>query len=174
MPDAMKDGECSSQMLDKIRQARAKHLVEVFGISTRFEANQTGLPEPTASPKAPSSMHTTMHISFARAWAALSVQQRQPLLHAWSMSGVEADLIKEHIAAVRLEICKSGRGNVFNDRLEEDIKDLFPSFFAVLREALVLDGKDGSDVAMYEHKFEENQMALKVAYELKALKAQEG
>jgi hypothetical protein len=170
VPGDMKNGDnLTPKMLDKIRQARAKHLVDVFGISTRFETNQTGLPEPTALPKPPSSMHTTLHISFARAWAALSVERRQLLIFTWGISGADGPVVKEHIDAVRKEICKSGRGNVFNEYLEVDIILLFPSFLKVLREALELDGKDGDDVAIYEHKLEENQMAMKVAYELKAL-----
>ena len=63
---------------------------------------------------------------------------------------------------------------MFNDRLDEDIKELFQSFFDVLREALVRDGKAGNDVAVFEHKFEENQMALKVQYEMDATKERKG
>lgn len=169
---ALEEGDTwTPKVIDKVRQTRAKHLIEVFGVATRFEANQTGLPEPTALPKPPSSLHTTLHISFARAWAELSVERRRLVVHGWSKSGAGATVVQEQIVAVRKEICKGGRGNVFNDQLEKDIKDLFPGFLDVLREALVLDGKDGNDVAVYEHKFEENQMALKIAYELKSLKA---
>lgn len=173
VPDKVQ-GEWTPQMLDKVRQARAKHLIEVYGVATRFETNQTGLPEPTALPTSPSSMHTTLHISFARAWAELSVESRRLVVDSWSKSGAEATVVQEYVVAVRKQICKSGRGNVFNDRLDGNIKELFGSFFDVLREALVLDGKDGKDVTLYEHKFEENQMALKVKYELKTAEAQKG
>jgi hypothetical protein len=173
VPDNVQ-GEWTPQVLDKVRQARAKHLIEVYGVATRFETNQTGLPEPTALPKPPSSMHTTLHISFARAWAELPVEARRLVVDSWSKSGAEAAVVQEYVAAVQKQICKSGRGNVFNDGLDKHVKELFPSFFAVLREALLLDGKAGDDVAVYEHKFEENQMALKVKYELKATKARKG
>lgn len=56
MKNAAPDAEWTPKMLDKVRQARAKHLIEVFGITTRFEANQTGLPEPTALSVSPSSL----------------------------------------------------------------------------------------------------------------------
>lgn len=151
-----------------VRQGRANHLIEVFGITTRFETNQTGLPEPTTLPKPPSSLHTTLHISFARVWAELSIEKRRLVVDCWNRSKTEDVVVQEFITAVLQKTCESGRGDVYNDRLEKDIEDLFPSFFDVLREALALDGKDGSDVAAYEHDFGENKVALKIAYELKA------
>jgi hypothetical protein len=169
LPDNVPD-DWTPQKIVKVRQARSKHLIEVYGIATRFERNETGLPEPTTVPQPPSSMHCTLHISFARAWAELTIERRRVIADGWRESGTETAAIQEHIDVVRKKICDCGRGNVFSDKLEEDIKGLFPSFFDVLREALVLDGKDGNDVVMYEHKFEENQMAKKVAYELKAAK----
>lgn len=86
--------------------------------------------------------------------------------HDSNESGSESKAVKDHMATVMRKVCESGRGNVFNKRLEDDIKDLYPSFFDVLRAAC-----GGGDVAGYEHHFEDNQMGLKIAYELKALKA---
>lgn len=160
MENAKAGAEWTPKILDKVRQARAKHLIEVFGITSRFETNQTGLPEPTMLPVAPSSLHTTLHISFARAWAGLSVEGRR---------GVVCGDVGGHVDAVVGKVCESGRGDVFNERLEGDVSDLYPSFFEVLREALVLQGRgNGCDLTLHEHDFEENRMALKIAWELKA------
>ncbi|QDS77172.1 hypothetical protein FKW77_001837 [Venturia effusa] len=165
MVDKTSDAIWTSKALDQVRQARAKHLIQVFGIATRFETNQTGLPEPTTLPVSPSSLHTPLHISFARAWSELSVQDRRAAING---------SVEHHVAAVIKKICESGRGNVFDDQLEVQIKELYPSFFEVLREALLMQGKDGRDVTIYEHAFEQNQLALKIAFELEAAKMRKG
>lgn len=55
------------------------------------------------------------------------------------------------MATVMRQVCHSGRGNVFTNRLEDDIKDVYPSFFDVLRATC-----GSGDVAGYEHHFEDN------------------
>jgi len=52
-----------------VRQRRAQHLAKVFG-GEDFACN-TGLPEPTRAPKAPTSAHCNLHRSVARVWSRL-------------------------------------------------------------------------------------------------------
>ena len=52
-----------------VRHRRAQHLAEVFGAGD-FASN-TGLPEPTQAPEAPSSAHCNLHRSIARVWTRL-------------------------------------------------------------------------------------------------------
>jgi hypothetical protein len=84
--------------LDQLRQARAKHLIDAYGVSKAFVSNQTGLPESTTVPVAPSSAHVTLHISIARTWSPLSVKGRRAIIKSSSAGIVSSflGLIFEH------------------------------------------------------------------------------
>lgn len=147
--------------VDAIRRARAAHLIAVFGIRGRFETSATGLPEPTAAGagRPPSSVHSNMHISIARAWSGQTVDARRGIV-----AGGAARV--DFVGTVREMLCVEGRGDVFNARLERDVDALLPSFFEVLGAALRGEGKSGEDVAVFEHDFRQNKMLSKVVREL--------
>ena len=110
-----------SDVLDprSVRERRAQHLREVFAVGS-FNS-QTGLPEPTKAPKAPSSSHVTMHISIARTWAALPFDQKRALsteiaaqLSAPNDSKGPQSAIPDFIGAVRPVVCtEPARGHLF-------------------------------------------------------------
>jgi hypothetical protein len=153
--------EVNIQSLDQIRQARAEHLVQVFGIRGKFEGNQTGLPCVTSTPEPASSRHINLHIGIARSWAALTPDERRAVATG---SSQELDAF---VTTTREKICGSSRGNVFRPTVEDDIRGVLPSFFKALKEALRRDGAaDCEDVAVYEHDFAKNKLELKVKYEL--------
>jgi hypothetical protein len=155
------------QTLDKVRQARAKHLIDAFGTSGSFADNETGLPESTSMPGAPSSSHTAMHISIARIWASLTIDKRRTIFDTFNVENSQLEVM-EFVVAVRKEICGgSRRGDIYGPGLDKNIFELLPSFFEVLREALVIEGGGKtSDIAVYEHKFENNKIEWKAEYEV--------
>jgi hypothetical protein len=57
-----------------------------------------------------------------------------------------------------------------NNQVDRDVRDVLPSFFAVLGEALRLEGRN-DDAAMYEHDFGQNRFEAKIRYELRAREA---
>lgn len=71
--DIQKGSEVASQ---RIRARRAEHFGNVYGLGPSH-ASQTGLPDPTSAPKAPTSYHNTLHISTARARSMLDYHQKQ-------------------------------------------------------------------------------------------------
>jgi hypothetical protein len=152
--------------LDGMRQARAKHLIDAFGISKTFQENQTGLPESTSMPAAPTSTHTAMHISIARTWALLTVDERRAVVSAFNIESPGPKVV-EFVTAARKEICGSSRrGDIYYARIGEEILDLLPSFFQVLREALVMQEQTTEDIAVFQHKFENNTIEWKMKYEI--------
>jgi hypothetical protein len=158
-------GTWSPKNLDRLRQARAKHLIDAFGISQTFAENQTGLPESTSMPTAPTSAHTSLHISITRTWAGLAVDERRAVVSAFNTDSAGPKVVK-FITAARKEVCGvSRRGDIYNSRIGEEILALLPSFFEVLREALTLEGQAAQDIAIFEHKFEDNTIAWKTKYE---------
>ena len=122
-------------------------------------------------PSRPTSVHTTLHMSVARAWAKLEVDVRRKVARAVESGVVEGESqVEAFVVAVREEVCRGGRGDIFDRGLDRDIRDVLPSFLAVLKEALVLKGGDGEDVAVYEHDFLENKLESKIKYEIAAKK----
>jgi hypothetical protein len=154
------------QVLDKLRQGRARHMIDVYGIANRFEGAQTGLPEPTAMPNGPTSIHTTLHISTARVWARLPVEERRAIAKNVGEKKAERATVAKFVHAVRNEVCSQSRGNIFDRALDEDITAVLPSFMKALEDALELEGHYGKDVALYEHDFTKNKMEWKAKYEI--------
>ncbi|KAF2677159.1 hypothetical protein K458DRAFT_481534 [Lentithecium fluviatile CBS 122367] len=151
--------------LDGIRQARAHHLVHVFGMQGRFEHSATGLPERTATGDPPTSIHVSLHACIVRAWVEQSPEKRRAVVKHADQRGAFA-------AEVRKRVCELGRGNVHRSGIEGNVLGVLPSFFEVLRLALRMEGRgnddDDDDVAVYEHDFERNGVGAKVAFELAA------
>ncbi|KAL1606235.1 hypothetical protein SLS60_003637 [Paraconiothyrium brasiliense] len=147
--------------IERVRQARATHMINVFGIRGRFENSQTGLPEPTATGKPPASTHLNLHIAVARTWAERNKEGRRAVID-------DNHEREAFIASVRSKICEQGRGDVFSCEIDQDVRDVLPSFFSVLALALRLEGKTDEDITTYEHDFAQNKMEEKVRWELRA------
>ncbi|CAO2654637.1 Nn.00g113700.m01.CDS01 [Neocucurbitaria sp. VM-36] len=153
--------EVRANNVHTVREARTRHLIKVFGICGRFEASTTGLPERPHAGQPPTSIHTNLHITIAREWAARSHEQRRAIM-------AHDDAREAFVASVRGRLCANGRGNLFQSGLDDDTKVLLPSFFSVLKKALEREGKSGEDISVYEHDFKLNKMELKVRWELES------
>lgn len=155
--------EVSDKSVYTVRNSRTKHLINVFGIVSRFEKSLTGLPERADAGRPPTSIHSNMHISIVREWASLSLEMRRTVV---SDETSREDFVK----SVRRRMCAEGRGNIFQHDLDSKTRILLPSFFEAMRKAIVMEGKVGEDVAMYEHNFDANSLELKVRWEMEAAK----
>jgi hypothetical protein len=154
--------DITPQKIQAIRQARSQHLIKVFGIRGRFEKAETGLPERVATGKPPSSIHVSLHIGVARTWAEQTQEQRRAILD-------DENAREEFVMNVRKRICEQARGDIFRLDIDEDIRNVLPSFYEVLKQALRLEGRSGDDITIYEHDFAQNKMDKKIRWELKAV-----
>lgn len=154
-------GEITDKNIHAIRNARTKHLINVFGIVSRFESSLTGLPERADAGRPPTSIHCNLHISIVREWAAHTVEQRRAIIR-------DEDAREEFVKSVRARMCKEGRGNIFQHDLDRETRILLPSFFEVLKMALERGGSQGVDIAEYEHDFERNSLEGKIRWEMDA------
>jgi hypothetical protein len=162
----LKSVEWTPQLVDAVRSARRQHLIDVFSTDKSFENSQTGLPEPTTMPRKPTSSHTTLHIGIARTWARQPVDERRAIAQAVHDGQIDAEALARFVVAVKNEICGNHRGDIFSATLAGDAVRLMPGFMTTLRMALVLEGKDAGDVALYEHDFAQNKMEAKIKYEV--------
>lgn len=152
----------SPQGIQRLRDARAKHLVDAFGILGRFETSSTGLPEPTAAGKPPKSIHVNLHIGIARTWAEHSREERRAIIE-------DAEAREAFVVEVRRKICEQRRGDVFRSKIDENVRSVLPSFFSIIALALRLEGKSDQDITIYEHDFARNRVEDKVRWELRAM-----
>ena len=147
-----------------IREGRAKHLSEVFKVSHTF-TSQTGLPESTIAPKAPSSSHITLHISTARTWARLDHPGRTKIMEALEQG--DSGALKSFVAEVRQELCaQSHRGNIYSSTIEAEVLAVLPSFIAALRIASRRAGLEDQSGVVFEHDWTQNTIIWKMEYEL--------
>jgi hypothetical protein len=146
--------------IDAIRKARTQHFIRVFGIQNRFEKSN-GHPEPTASGKSPSSIHANVHISVVRQWAEIPRDKKREILN-------DEEEREGFVTSVRKRLCEDGRGDIFSHSLQRDIRDVLPSFFSVLGQALRREGQSDEDITLYEHDFEQGKMEAKILWELRA------
>lgn len=170
---------------DAIRKKRAQHLKQLFGVSSEFNASETGLPERVTAPVPPSSNNCNLHISIARVWSKLarkleiggerislhkswgSPTQNFPLSKEAVMKGSEEAIIA-FIAEVLFEICAvNHRGNIYQENIEADVREVLPSFFGVLRVASEKLGLEDHSGLAYEHDWNAgNRLQAKIEYEL--------
>ncbi|KAL8887367.1 MAG: hypothetical protein Q9215_005054 [Flavoplaca cf. flavocitrina] len=144
-----------------IRTRRAQHFADVFGIPGEFQS-QTGLPDPTLAPKAPSSYHNTLHMSIARAWSRLPVNKKKAIF-----SATESATLDSFIVDVRIQLCAtSHRGNIYSSTIDEEVRTLLPSFFKALRVASEREGLEDRSGAAYVHDWTKNKIVEKMGYEL--------
>jgi hypothetical protein len=142
--------------LNKMRTARSKHLIQVFGLSG-FEKSSTGLPDRPDFEHAvpPSSYHSNMHVTIVREWAAQTPEQRK-LIRTSHEHGIE------FVKNVERRLCTEGRGNVYQDNLHEVIGAVLPSFWKVLERAV----GERKGIETYEHDFAQNGVKWKAEWEL--------
>ncbi|KAF2031516.1 hypothetical protein EK21DRAFT_88012 [Setomelanomma holmii] len=158
--------EITEKSIYAIRDARTKHLIDVFGIKSRFETSPTGLPErpDTHAGHPPTSIHVNLHISIAREWSAHSPKQRKAILN--NENGAQ----DEFVVNVRRRLCSEGRGNIFQEGMDEETRVLLPSFFEVLGRAMRREEKgrdeEGEGVEGYEIDWDGNTLMGKVRWEL--------
>jgi hypothetical protein len=153
--------DLSGTALHKIRDARTKHLITVFGIASRFEKSLTGLPERADAGRPPTSVHVNLHVTIVREWAAHTQTQRRLII---ADDAVREDFVR----SVRRRMCTEGRGDIFQAGLDHDTRILLPSFFHVLKRALEMKGRSEVDVSEYEHVLEKNTMEEKIRWEMEA------
>lgn len=147
-----------------VRANRAKHLREIYAVRHELR-NDTGLPEPTAAPKAPVSYHNTMHISTARTWSQLPYERRQAIANA--MSGGDDTPIAEFTRDVRLETCaNSKRGNIYSSTIETEVRQVLPSLLVALQVASNQAGLADKSGLGYVYDWNLNRMQAKVEWEL--------
>ncbi|KAL8659914.1 MAG: hypothetical protein Q9202_006895 [Teloschistes flavicans] len=166
-PDDLKTGvEAAAH---GIRARRAEHLAEIYGVPGAFHS-QTGLPEPTSAPTAPTSYHHTLHISTARAWSRLSLDRKKAIIHPgpfYPGGRSSYDTVASFVADVRREICAtSHRGNIYSAAIDEQVRSLLPSFLDALKAASEKMGLDDCTGVAYVHDFAKNTIAGKMKYEL--------
>ncbi|KAF2492077.1 hypothetical protein BU16DRAFT_491412 [Lophium mytilinum] len=154
--------EVNLRSLQQIRDARAEHLVQVFGIrGGGFEESKTGLPSVTPNTGPPSSRHINLHSGVVRTWAALTTEERRVIATG------PGEAFDAFVEKSRKQICETWRGDVFNSDIQRDIRAIIPNFFEALKEALRRENaEDCEDVAAYEHDFDKNKLEFKVKYEL--------
>ncbi|KAL9610593.1 MAG: hypothetical protein Q9167_004719 [Letrouitia subvulpina] len=150
-----------------VRKRRAKHLNQVFG---PIQGSETGLPEFVQAPKPPTSTHYNLHSSITKTWSQLNRtapnKTTQYQIKEDIMNG-KTKTINKFVTAVREHICAtSRRGNIYQDGLEDKIRQVLPSFFEALRIASQkLELEDTSGLT-YEHDWKKNSIAEKIEYEL--------
>lgn len=69
------------------------------------------------------------------------------------------------IVAARKRICAGRRGNTFYVDIDSEIQSVLPSFFHVLGEALKLKTMGETDIAWYQHEFENNNLEWEMEFE---------
>ena len=147
-----------------IRARRAKHFQDVYGSNSAF-SSQTGLPDPTKAPKAPTSHHNTLHISTARVWSTLDHERKQAIAHGISRDGDAA--VATFARDIRFEICaRNSRGNIYSATIEAEVRAILPSFLDALRVASEKMGLDDGSGMSYVHDWRKNTVVDKMEYEL--------
>ncbi|KAF2842312.1 hypothetical protein M501DRAFT_928421 [Patellaria atrata CBS 101060] len=156
------DTQIPDKVIDKIRQARAAHMKEVFGVNASFNASQTGMPEGTDAPTPPNSSHVNLHIGVVRTWAALNPEERQRIIDD------EEGARRDFFAAVKKRICQERRGNIYQTQLEKDARDVLPSFLEMLKKEAKMRNMAAENINMIQIDFEENKLEAKLRWEVKA------
>ena len=155
-----------------IRERRAKHLSEAWAALPDHMIGQTGLPQNTEIPNAPSSLHYTLHISTAKVFSRLSVAQRQKIVRAVDANDREDADLQQYLDLIREQICiTSHRGNIYTSEITDKIYAVLPSFVAALRLASKKDGLQDQSGCAFEFDWTQNKIIAKMEYELFFLSA---
>jgi hypothetical protein len=149
----------------KVRDRRTKHFSDIYGVGNSF-TSQTGLPEPTQAPKAPTSYHNTLHISTARVWSRLSLERKQTIITPVSPeegNSAIADFVKD----VRFEVAAaSHRGNIYSASIDNEVRAILPSLLWALRTASEKLGLEDTSGLAYVYDWRQNTIQAKMEYEL--------
>lgn len=149
---------------DQIRDRRAQHFKEIYGVTNAFTSLR-GLPEPTHAPKPPSSYHNTLHISTARVWSRLDLDRKAGIIEGLPIKD-NPDVLA-FVKDVRIEVSeRSHRGDIYSATIESEVRAILPSLIEALQMASRKIGLgDGSGVE-YVYDWEMNRVEWKLAYEL--------
>ena len=148
----------------QIRDRRAKHLREIYGVADTFNS-LGGLPEPTQAPKAPSSYHHTLHISTARVWSRLNPLRKETI--AQGISNKDNPDVIAFLKDVRIEIAeRSHRGNIYSPTIESEVRAILPSLLEALKVASRKMGLEDKSGLAYVYDWERNKVDMKLEYEL--------
>ena len=146
-----------------IRARRAEHLNKTYG----GKDSQTGLPKPTAAPKAPTSNNYNLHISTARVWSRLNLDERQAIATGESLA------VATFLDKIQHEICAtSHRGNIYMQSIKQDILAVLPSFLEVLRAASIKAKLNDTNRHSYQHGWTKNTVLEKMKLEISLLEAE--
>ena len=159
------DLNADSDVTDQIRDRRAKHFNEVYGINGAFNSLR-GLPEPTQAPDAPSSYHNTLHISTARVWSRLDYEHKKAIAES-NTTETGNPALMAFVKDVRIEIAeRSHRGNIYSASIDAEVRAVLPSLLEALRVASGKMGlEDGSGLG-YVYDWSKNKIKWKMEYEL--------
>lgn len=150
-----------------IRTRRANHLNEVHAVSDTNHS-ETGLPEATAAPTPPTSYSLTLHLSTAKVWSRLTMNERQEIGEA--MRQGQDSAIARFVTKVRSEICTdSHRGNIYSPTIDDEVREVLPSFLEALRVASIREGCHDASGMSYVHDWTNNTVLWKAKYELSLL-----
>ena len=160
-PYDLDDGQTAAE---QIRDRRAKHLKEVYGVANTFTSLR-GLPEPTHAPQPPSSYHNTLHISTARVWSRLDPDGRAGIIQGLPLED-NPDVLA-FLKDVRIEISeRSHRGDIYSATIEGEVRAILPSLIEVLQVASDKMGLEDVSGIAYVYDWEGNRVERKMAYEL--------
>ncbi len=149
---------------EQIRDRRAKHFKEIYGVADTFDSLR-GLPEPTHAPKAPSSYHHTLHISTARVWSRLDPKRKEAIVKG--IPNKDNPDVIAFLKDVRVEIAeKSHRGNIYSPTIESEVRTILPSLLEALKVASGKMGLEDKSGLAYVYDWEKNRVEMKLEYEL--------
>ena len=149
---------------DQIRDRRAKHFRDIYGVADTFNSLR-GLPEPTQAPKPPSSYHNTLHISTARVWSRLDLARKKAIVHG--ISKKDNPDVLTFLKDVRMEItARSHRGNIYSPTIETEVRTILPSLFEALKVASGKMGLVDKSWLAFVYDWEKNRVEMKLGYEL--------
>jgi hypothetical protein len=154
------DPNDSPNNIRAIIHARTNHLIKSYGLLGRFEKS-TGFPQPITGGNPPGCVHTNIHQNIVCTWASMSVPERQAVVSDAEKETAFVEKVKERIGAQH-------KGNIYAETIEDHVRNVLPSFYRVLKEALRLEGKCDDDIAIYQHNFQNKGLKWKIEYELRA------
>ncbi|MCJ1277537.1 hypothetical protein MMC21_005350 [Puttea exsequens] len=119
----------------KLRENRASHFKQNYAALDTLMSD-TGLPEATVAPKAPTSYHNCLHVSTARVWSRLEHKRKCKIRNAMEEGYKDAAVVADFVADVKVEICaKNRRGNIYSATLDQEVVAVLPSFLFAVRKA---------------------------------------
>ncbi|EWC43545.1 hypothetical protein DRE_01432 [Drechslerella stenobrocha 248] len=156
------DERWTEKQCEALRQARAAHLIKIFSVNDKFgSVSSTGMPMVTASPTPPASLHINQHISIVRVWCQAKAHERIRI------AGGDKQFVDAFVGNVTSEICRTKRGNVYTDDMEETTRLQLPSFVEALKVATARTLGEDTHIAEFVHDWDANTLQGKAKYEMR-------